>query len=201
MSPVLEIAVFAVNDPSQFPPIQRRAHEALATQPGHLTGVRLRGLSDETFADLIAWESFEAAQRAASVVQQDARFSELMASIAQLRLYAHYRLTTDLVSLLDALRGAPVVEVAAYEVHDLATLTSVHGQVHDALRTRPGYCAGAPAAQIEHPSQRADLVGWMSAADHERAGQTLQARPELAPFFASVGPMHVFSLYSYQAKT
>jgi hypothetical protein len=195
-APVLELAVFTVRDPVTFPAIQRQTHEAVATLSGHRAGLRLRGLTDGLFADLVAWDSVEAATRASNQVQVDPRFAPLMTSLAELKLYAHYRVDVDTAALLAQLRRAPVVEVAAYGVRDVGVHMDVHGRVHDALRALVGHRGGAPARQVEDPSQFADLIGWEDAEAHQRAGAALQARGDLGAFFSGIGEMKVFELFA-----
>jgi hypothetical protein len=195
-TPVLEIAVFTVHTPDTFPTTQNRTHDALATLPGHRTSLRLRGMTDGLFADLVAWDSLEAAQQASNTVRDDPRFAALMTSIAEIMLYAHYQTGVDTTALLAALRRAPVVEVAAYAVRDVAVHLDVHGRVHDAIRAVAGHRGGAPAHQVEDPGQFADLIGWETPEAHQRAGAALQARGDLASFFSGIGDMKVFELFS-----
>jgi hypothetical protein len=195
-TPILEVAVFTVRAPDSFAEIQRRTHQALATLRGHRTGLRLRGRAGGLFADFIAWDSLDAAQDASAKIREDPRFSALMAGIEQLRLHAHYQLIADIAALLEDLRRAPIVEVAAYVVHDAAVHLGVHEKVHEGLRTQAGYRAGAAARQVEDPGQFADLIGWENAESHRRAGATLQERSELAVFFSGIGEMKVFELFS-----
>jgi hypothetical protein len=212
-APVLELAVFTVREPDSFPAIQRQTHEAVATLSGHRAGLRLRGLRAPTssgglgsppalrappnlFADLVVWDSLEAATRASNQVREDPRFAPLMTSLAELKLYAHYRLVGDPSALLAELRGAPVVEVAAYAVRDVAAQLEVHGRVHEALRALAGHRGGAPARQVEDPSQFADLIGWEHREAHQRAGAALQARADLGAFFSGLAEMKVFELFS-----
>jgi hypothetical protein len=195
-APVLEIAVFTFRAPDAFPALQERTHEALATLPGHRAGLRLRGLTPGLFADLVAWDSLEAAQQASATVAADPRFAALLDGIAELRLHAHYRLGLDPATLLDALRRAPMVEVAAYAARDVALQREWHDRVHDALRALPGHHGGAPGQQVEDPEQFSDLVGWQDPEAHQRAGAALQGRDELSPFFAGLGALQVFELFS-----
>ncbi|MCA3010992.1 MAG: hypothetical protein INH41_01190 [Myxococcaceae bacterium] len=194
--PVLELAVFTVRAPDSFPAIQHRTHDALATLAGHRTSLRLRGMTDGLFADLVAWDSLEAAQQASNTVREDPRFAALMTSITEIKLYAHYQLGVDTAALLAELRRAPVVEVAAYAVRDVAVQLDVHGRVHDALRALAGHRGGAPAHQVEDPGQFADLIGWENPEAHQRAGADLQERGDLAGFFSGIGDMKVFELFS-----
>ncbi len=193
---VLEIAVFTVRAPDAFPAIQHRTHEALATLRGHRASLRLRGMSDGLFADVVAWDSLEAAQQASNTVREAPRFSALMSSIMELKLYAHYQLGVDPAALLAELRRAPLVEVAAYAVRDVAVHLEVHGRVHDALPTLAGHRGGAAARQVEDPSQFADLIGWQDVEAHKRAVAALQARADLAAFFPGIGELKVFELFS-----
>jgi hypothetical protein len=195
-APVLELAVFTVRAPDAFPTIQSRTHDALATLSGYRTSLRLRGMTDGWFADLVAWDSLEAAQQASNAVREDPRFAPLMANIAEIKLYAHHRLGVDPAALLTELRRAPVVEVAAYTVRDVAAHLDVHGRVHEALRASAGHRGGAPAHQVEDPGQFADLIGWDNPEAHQRAGAALQARGDLATFFSGIGEMKVFELFS-----
>jgi hypothetical protein len=195
-TPVLEIAVYSVHAPNAFPAIQLRTHDALATFRGYRAGLRLRAANDGVFADLVAWDSLEAAQQASNAVREDPRFAALMTSIEALRLYAHYRVAVDLVELLAELRRAPAVEVAAYAVREVADHLEVHGRVHEALRAQAGHRGGAPARQVEAPGEFADLVGWDGADAQQLAGAALQERAELAPFFSGMGEMKVFELFS-----
>jgi hypothetical protein len=194
--PVLEVALYTVRSPDTFSPLQHQAHHALATLPGHRAGLRLQAQSHGLFADLVAWESFEAAQRASQAVREDPRFANFLAAIEELRLYAHYRLRTDPAALLNALREAPVVELAAYTVRDVAVQHEIHTRVHDALRTLGGYRFGAAAHQLENTSQFADVIGWASPEAHTSAGAVLQQRSELAAFFSGISEMKVFELFS-----
>ena len=50
-------------------------HEALATLSGPRAGLRLRGLTDGLFADLVAWDSLEAARLASNTVREDPLFA------------------------------------------------------------------------------------------------------------------------------
>lgn len=195
-TPVLELAVFTVHAPAAFPAIQRRTHDALTTLRGHRAGLGLRGLTDGLFADLVTWDSLEAAQQASSTVRDDRRFADLMTNIRELKLYAHYRLGVTPEAVLTELRGAPVVEVAAYAVRESAVHVAIHGRVHDALRALAGHRGGAPAHQVEDPSHFADLIGWENAEAHQRAGAALQGRADLAAFFSGIGEMRVFELFS-----
>ena len=195
-TPVLEIAAFTVRAPDAFSAIQHRTHDALATLPGYRVGLPLRGMTDGLFADLVVWDSLEAAQHASNVVREDPRFVELVTSITGVKLYAHYRLGQDTETLLTELRRAPVVEVAAYAVRDAAVHLEVHARAHDALRALAGHRGGAPAQQIEDPSHFADLIGWEDVSAHQRAAAAMQERDELAPFFSGIGEMKVFELFS-----
>jgi hypothetical protein len=195
-TPVLEVAVFTVRAPESFPAIQRQTHDLFAALDGHRTGLRLRGMTDGLFADLVAWDSLEAARQASNTAREDPRFAALMASIAELKLYAHYQPGVDTAALLASLRRAPVVEVAAYAVRDVAVHLDVHARVHGALRALAGHRGGAPAHQLEDQAQFADLIGWESAEAHQRAGAALQERGDLAAFFSGIGEMKVFELFS-----
>jgi hypothetical protein len=195
-APVLELAVFTVRAPDSFPAIQHRTHDALATLSGHRASVRLSGMADGLFADLVAWDSLEAAQQASNTVREDPRFAALMTSIAEIKLYAHYHLGVDTAALLAELRRAPVVEVAAYAVRDVAVHLDVHARVHGALRALAGHRGGAPAHQVEDAGQFADLIGWENPEAHQRAGADLQERGDLAGFFSGIGEMKVFELFS-----
>ena len=195
-TPVLELAVYTVRASESFPALQDQTHDALATINGHRTGLRLRGLTKGLFADLVAWDSLEAARQASDTVREDPRFAALMSSIVDLKLYAHYQVGVDLAALLLGLRRAPVVEVAAYAVRDVAAHLGVHPRVHDALRGLPGHRAGAPAHQVEDPTQFADLLGWDDAEAHQRAGVALQERGEFAAFFSGMRELKVFELFS-----
>jgi hypothetical protein len=195
-TPVIELAVYTVRSPDAFPTTQHQMHEALATLSGHRTGLRLRGMSHGLFADLIAWESLEAAQQASNTAREDARFAPLMNEIIELKLYAHYRVGVDASLLLAKLREAPLVEVAAYAVRDPEVHDEAQAWLHEALRATSGHRGGAPARQVEDPVQFADLVGWEHAEAHEHAGATLQQREDLAAFFSGIGAMTVFELFS-----
>lgn len=74
-APVLELAVFSVHAPTEFPSTHHRTHDALATRSGHRTSLRLRGMTDGVFADLVAWDSLHAAQQASNTVRDDPRFA------------------------------------------------------------------------------------------------------------------------------
>ena len=115
-SVIPKASVFTVRAADAFPAIQHRTHAALATLRGHRASLRLRGMSDGLFADVVAWDSLEAAQQASNTVREDPRFSALMSSIMELKLYAHYQLGVDPAALLAELRRAPLVEVAASTV-------------------------------------------------------------------------------------
>lgn len=193
---VLEVAVFTVREPRSFDAVQRRTHDDLATLRGYRRGLRLRGLSEGVFADIIAWESLEAAKRASALVQEDPRFAPLVSAIDQLRLYAHYQPSGEVGALIDALGRSPRVEIAAYAVRDVAAQLAAHSAVHEACRTLDGYIGGAPAQQIEDPSRFADLLGWSSVEAHHHAGAVLQARSELSGFFSGIAEMTVFELFS-----
>lgn len=193
---VLELSVFTVRAPDTFPTTQNRTHDALATLSGYRTSLRLRGMTDGLFADLVAWDSLDAAQQASNTVREDPRFAALMTSIAEIKLYAHYQLGVDTAALVAELRRAPLVEVAAYAVRDVAVHLDVHGRVHEALRALAGHRGGAPAHQVEDPGQFADLIGWENPEAHQRAGAALQARGDLAAFFSGIGEMKVFELFS-----
>jgi heme-degrading monooxygenase HmoA len=193
---VLEVAVFTVRSPVDFLEVQRRTHEALSTLPGHRDSARLRGCKEGLFADLVAWESIEAAERASALVREDPRFAPLMASIEGLRLYAHYALAVDPADVLRELRRAQRVEVAAYGVHAVAAHAEAHPRLYEALRSQRGFRGGAPARQIEDGEQFADVIGWESEEAHERAGATLQTMPELAGFFSGIGETAVFELFT-----
>lgn len=195
-TPVLEIAAFTVRAPDAFSAIQHRTHDALATLQGYRVSLRLRGMTDGLFADLVAWDSLEAAQHASNVVREDPRFVGLMTSIAGLKLYAHYRLGQDTETLLAELRRAPVVEVASYAVRDVAVHLDVHARLHEALRSVAGHRGGAPAQQVEDPASFADLIGWEDAAAHRRAGAAMQERVDLASFFSGIAEMKAFELFS-----
>ncbi|MEN9578413.1 MAG: hypothetical protein RJA70_1422 [Pseudomonadota bacterium] len=195
-TPVLELAVFTVRAPDSFPEIQHQIHDGLATLPGHRAGLRLRGMSAGLFADLVAWDSLKAAQQAADTVREDPRFAALMSRIAELKLYAHYRLGVDIAALLVELRRAPLVEIAAYAVRDVAVHFDVHARVHDVLRALGGHRGGAPAHQVEDRAQFADLIGWEDSEAHQRAGAALEEHGELAAFFSGIGEIKLFELFS-----
>lgn len=89
-----------------------------------------------------------------------------------------------------------MVELAAYAVRDVAVHAAIHSSVHDALRTVEGYRGGTLARQLEDPTAFADLLGWESVDAHKRAGEALQARVEFGTFFAGIGDMKVFELFS-----
>jgi hypothetical protein len=194
-TPVLELAVFTVRAPDAFPTLQQHTHEAVATLSGYRASLRLRGQTDGWFADLVLWDSLDAAKQASITLREDPRFAALMNSIAELKLFAHYQLGADTTALLDQLRGAPVVEVAAYAVRDAAAHIHVHSRVHEALGAFAGHRGGAPARQVEDPRQFADLIGWENPEAHQRASAALQERSDLAAFFSGIGEMKVFELF------
>jgi hypothetical protein len=101
--PVLEVAAYTVHDPATFATTQHHMHTAIATFSGHRAGLRLRGMNAGWYADLVAWESLESAQRASDAIREDSRFADMMAGIANLTLYAHYQTGVDALMLLTAL--------------------------------------------------------------------------------------------------
>jgi len=142
----IEVAVFTVRAPESFTELQHRAHDVLAMLRRYRTSLRHRGVTDRLFADLVVWDSLEAAQIGSGTVREDPRFAPLLSSIAELRLYAHYRPDVDIGDPVSELRRAPVVELAAYAVRDVGVHLEVHGRVHNALRTVDGHRGGSPEA-------------------------------------------------------
>lgn len=193
--PLLEIAVFNVRSAEQFPAVQESIHGALATLPGFRTSLRLRGRTNGLFADVVAWESLAAAERASLVVREDPRFAALAGSIAELQLYGHYTTVAD-VDLFALLRPVPVVELAAYAVRDPAIHRDVQRRVHEALRAVVGYRCAASLQQVQGNAHFADLVGWDDANAHRRADTALQQRRDLSPFFSGIEQTKVFELFS-----
>lgn len=192
---VLELAVYTVHEPDSFGAIQRQTHQAITTLQGNRGSLALCGRTGGLFADLVAWESLEAARVAADAVRMDSRFAPLMTAISQLRLYAHYVPSVNAETVLGELRSAPFVEVAAYAVADVVTHAGLQSLVHRALRAEAGYRGGTAARQHEDPRQFADFLGWENEVSHDRANETLQAREEFQPFFAGISEMSVFELF------
>jgi hypothetical protein len=196
---VLEVAVYAVRDPNRFGDVQRTAHKQFASFAGFQASVRLRSSANPAvFADLVAWQSLEAASEAAASAQKDPRFAPLFSAIDEMRLFAHYEIGTDQAHTIKALADAPLVEVAAYAVADVGVRAELHPQLHERLKNRPGFRGGRPGIQREDARQTLDLVGWESAAAHKQADVDLQAMPELSKFFSILGDVKVFELFAPQ---
>jgi hypothetical protein len=194
--PVLELVAFKVHAPDAFPEVGQQAHRVLSSLDGCCESLQLADLSQDLFADLVIWTSLEAAQDASRVVAEDPRFAALRANIAELRLYAHYQLGAEPGVLFEALRAAPVIEIAAYGVRDIAAQQEVHPLLHEALRGMSGHKGGAPAQQLEDPSQFADVICWGDLEAQALASDAMMARAELAPFLAGMEEMKLYHLFT-----
>ena len=194
-APCLEVAVCTVNAPNTFGKIQQRAHHNLATFAGFICGVALRGLDNQhSSADLILWDSEDAAKGAAGAIQTDERFTSFMQGIESVRHVAHYMGAST--EALNHLSESPIIEVAAYEVSAQGGIAELRQEVHTALRTVEGASPQIAGICTDHPLSLLDLIGWSSKAVHEAApGILMERHPEFQSFFSGMEKMEVFELF------
>lgn len=186
----VEVAVFTVRSPDSFEAVQRQTHAELRTLGGFRESLRLRGTTSRgLFADIIVWDSLEAAQEASARVEEDPRFGALRTSLDQVCLYAHYAPYDGRV--LERLGEAPVVEITAYTLRSSGALAEGHEQIGTELRRQPGYLVGGSWRQLEDSNQFVEIVGWERTEDCEAASAALRTRPHLANLFARMGPPSV----------
>jgi hypothetical protein len=89
---VLEIAVYTVHTAAaeSFPSIQLAVHQLIASMPGFRASSRLRGLDDAAvFADVIEWDSLEAAESAAAKVPSLQGAEGFLSAINVMRVFTH----------------------------------------------------------------------------------------------------------------
>ena len=110
-TPVLEIAVFTVRAADAFPAIQHRTHAALATLRGHRASLRLRGMSDGLFADVVAWDDKPAAREGCAVPLVDLHDANL-ASLDALVVSPGVPLRTHPLTQRAATAGVKVIRTS-----------------------------------------------------------------------------------------
>jgi len=196
---VVEIAVYTVKA-SGFKALQRSAHQNLGTFPGFVTSLPLVH-PDKTslFADLILWDSEEAAKSASQIIGKDDRFKAFIAGIDNIRVFAHYTKITR--NMFGSLQDSPFVELAGFPAGD-ETAQQARKKVHQALSGSDDVVVTIPAVLQGHQEGpktpgAMDLIGWMSKHAHANGPSTvLRVYPELKPLFeGSTDEMPVFDLF------
>ncbi len=88
---VLELAVCTVTDKEAALAARRQAIEAVSRYPGFVSWRAATACETaDMFADLVEWETLEAAQAASKRVMSDPDFAPYMATIGSVQLMQHF---------------------------------------------------------------------------------------------------------------
>lgn len=179
----LEVAVYTVQDPEGFAPLQRTAHQNLAAMDGFVHGLALRGLNDPALrADVIHWTSAELAQKAADGLPVDARFETFIAAIQEMRHFTHYAPAG--VEALVEIGQAPVIEIAAFTVTEVQSMQALQRKLHQVLPQIHGVVGDLAGQDLNSEFGTLDLIGWTHREAFQAAPKAMVAAcPELAAFF------------------
>ena len=196
-TPFLEIVVYTVPDEAAFPTALRDVQRDLGEwghSPTYWT--HWRSAEGNLRADVVVWPSQEAALAAARVVATDPKLAYFTAAIDTVNHFGHYRTTTEGEELRRQLTTGNLLELALFTSTDASKTAATHPALHDALVTRTGLHLHAPLRGADNPEHFGDLALWASADDHRAAGEALVSKPQLAPYFGSIGEMPVFALFT-----
>ncbi|MCA1404846.1 hypothetical protein I6F26_09395 [Ensifer sp. IC3342] len=88
---ILELAVCAVTDKDAALVARKRAMQAVSSYPGFVSWRALTACETaDMIADLVAWETLEAAQAAGKRVLTDPEFTPYLAAIGSVKLMQHF---------------------------------------------------------------------------------------------------------------
>ncbi|WEX86011.1 hypothetical protein PZN02_002263 [Sinorhizobium garamanticum] len=88
---ILELAVCTITDKDAALAARERAMQAVSRYPGFVSWRALTACETaDMIADLVAWESLEAAQAAGKRVLTDPDFAPYMAAIGSVKLMQHF---------------------------------------------------------------------------------------------------------------
>ncbi len=191
----LEFVVYSVHDAAGFPATRASAARQIeSAADGFLWWKRLKG-EDGRFADIVAWESPEAARDAAKLVESDERFRPLISAIDTTVHFGHYWADAEAGTLSRQLDDGPVVEIALYTVKDPTVHAEIHAELYTHLAKRDGLVGGARLQRDGAEKGFGDLLVWRDVAAYEATGKALMEMQELAPFFEGTDEDIVFALF------
>ncbi len=210
---ILEIAVYRVHSPTEYISIRAETRKRLASEPGFLWWHPLKaapgveeahgsGQPELLFADVLAWESIEAARAAAEKVESNPAYRPFVSAISDIRHFTHYRAYKDAANLERVLRDSRIIEIAAYSVHDPDAFTPTHTLLYESkLPGREGLVGGTRMRRLfdaDHKQAEdgfGDLLGWESIQAWQDTGAAMMADPELKPFFEGIDESKVFAVF------
>ena len=189
----LEIAVFEARDPDGFAGRQAKLHAQLRDLfDGHVASIGLRSLSEpQVFADLVLWESLDAAEAAAAALQEIEDLAWFRQEIGPIRFFDHLQPSAG-DDALAQVAEAPVVEVVLSKPRHLAAYVTAHATLHndhlDAADSVVSHLRLLPNAN----GITGDVNGWTSADAMMEMAPAMMQRPELAPVFDERNEMMLF---------
>lgn len=210
----LEIAVYTVKSPEEYIAIREETRRLLSGEPGYLWWHTLHpapmdaGHSDggqnsageQLFADVLAWESPEAAHAAAAKVEADRAYQPFVQAIARIHHFTHYRAWNEAAVLEKILNDSTFIEIAAYTVKDPEQHKAVHSLLYESkLPGTAGLVGGARMERLDNKRAFGDLLGWQTAEAFQATGAAMMQDPELKPFFEGSDESIVFALFTKEA--
>lgn len=89
---VLELAICTVTDKEAALAARRQAMQAVSRYPGFVAWRAVTAFeTSDMFADLVEWETLDAAHAASKRVMTDPEFAPYMATISSVQLMKHFR--------------------------------------------------------------------------------------------------------------
>lgn len=180
----LEIAVFEAKDPDGFAARQARLHAQLREVfDGYLGSIGLRSATEPgVFADLVLWESADAALAAVAALPEREEFSWFHEELRAVRYFGHAEPSADL-DVLALLASAPVVELVLVRPADPAAFDAAHVVLHDRYLERVDEVLAHVRLRANADGVAGDVNGWTSADAMQAVAPATMEQPELAPVF------------------
>ncbi len=193
-----EVAVYTVTDEQVLAERHHEVHDRLRGYDGFVSSLALRRVDAlGVFADVVLWRDLAAAKAAAAAIGNDPELAWFGRGIEELSLFTHFTAATDIDGVVERLRAAPLVELAAYRPPAPGEHARLHRLLHRTkLRDRDGVL-GAVALTGGEDGLVGDLIGWASRDAWEATGAAMAADPDLAGFFDPAEHTAVFALFTH----
>ena len=188
-----EIAVYEAKDPEGFAIDQLRLHEMLGSFLAFVRSVSLRSASEvAVFADVVVWESLEAAKAAAEELQSRPDMAWFGEALGPIKCFDHFEADMDPVEQFERLESAPVLELVVIRPGDADAFQAAQAVLHDQrLEARDGV-VGHVRLPVNANGLAGDFIGWRDHAAMEQTGAAMMDDPALAPVFSDTNEPVVF---------
>ena len=189
----LEIAVFEASDPDGFVAKQTDVHRLLGSLfDGYVTSLGFRSVAEpNVFADVVLWESADAAKAAAAALPDTPELAWFPPEIADLRFFEHLAPAREASDALTNIGGAPVAEIVLLKPAMLDGFVEAHEALHVEL-ANADVVVEELRLEINDNGVVGDLNAWTTADAMQEMAPQMMAKAELAPMFNPENEMMLF---------